>query len=91
MAGNRNRMRLLALNDAGYWIEESIFSSSECEKILAGIGPSQIRAGLRNLMRNPSVAAVAGDRRLIELGKKITGKTLTPFKATLFNKTGKAN
>lgn len=77
--------------DPGYWIQENIFSSSECESILAGIGQSHIRAGLRNLMRNPTVAAIAEDRRLIELGKKITGKTLVPFKATLFNKTGKAN
>ncbi len=42
-------------------------------------------------MSNPAIRELANDERLLSLAKGIVGKTLTPFKATLFEKTGKAN
>lgn len=75
----------------GYWIEEGVFSPSECEKILLGLQSDDCRAGLRNLMSNATAAAVANDPRLLRLAKRTSGRSLTPFKAILFNKTGKAN
>lgn len=42
-------------------------------------------------MGNRAIKALASDERLLELCEKISGKRLVPFKATLFEKTGKAN
>lgn len=49
------------------------------------------RPGYRHLMADPAVRILARDRRLTALVENITGKRLMPFKATLFNKAGKAN
>jgi len=37
------------------------------------------------------IAEVARDRRLLDIGRELTGNELVPYKATLFEKTGKAN
>jgi ectoine hydroxylase-related dioxygenase (phytanoyl-CoA dioxygenase family) len=82
------------MDDPGYWIEEEVFSSDECDAILASIAeafPAENRAGIRNLMRLERVKTVANDPRLLELCRRIVGTDLIPYKATLFAKTGKAN
>jgi ectoine hydroxylase-related dioxygenase (phytanoyl-CoA dioxygenase family) len=82
------------MRSPGYWIEEGIFSQPECEAISRffykdNIGRS--RAGIRNLMRIDEVSSLATDERLLRIGAEISGKQLIPYKATLFEKTGKAN
>jgi ectoine hydroxylase-related dioxygenase (phytanoyl-CoA dioxygenase family) len=80
--------------DPGYWIEENILTHSECDRVLRLLSERKIsrsRAGARNLMAIPEIIALAENRRFLEIGEKIVGKKLVPYKATLFEKTGKAN
>lgn len=42
-------------------------------------------------MSRPGVKALANDARLLAICREISGRELIPYKATLFNKTGKAN
>lgn len=78
----------------GYSIIENIFTADECEKVCDSLfrdEASRSRAGLRNLMSHREIAALACDPRLIEIGRSITDRSLIPYKATLFNKTGRSN
>jgi ectoine hydroxylase-related dioxygenase (phytanoyl-CoA dioxygenase family) len=43
------------------------------------------------MMANPAVAALATDSRLVATAKGALGASATPFRATLFEKSGKAN
>ncbi len=77
----------------GYAIREAVFSEAECESVLSELSEvvDITRAGARNLMSHKVVARVANDERLLSLTQELTGTLLIPFKAILFNKTGKAN
>lgn len=82
------------MNQPGYWIAESVFSNEECENIMETISLSEIisgRGGTRNLMAIGAIAELAKDVRLLNFTRQITGSDLIPYKALLFEKTGKAN
>jgi hypothetical protein len=49
------------------------------------------RAGARHLMRLPDVAKIAVDRRLLDIAKGELGAEPLPFRATLFEKSGRGN
>jgi hypothetical protein len=56
------------MGDSGYWITEGVLSSRECAALsaaLAGGDRARTRAGARNLMRIPEIAALAADERLL--------------------------
>ncbi len=78
----------------GYYIEESVISSSECDRLLIELDsfPTQGgRAGTRNLMSCEPVRELATDLRLLRIVEKVHGSAMLPFKATLFSKSGNAN
>ena len=78
----------------GYFIRENVFSEAECNQILASIQSfhgRRSRGGIRNLMSCGDVAALANDARLLRLVSQYFNFPPIPFKATLFEKTGKAN
>ncbi len=78
----------------GFSIVESVIQPSECDDMIARLErftEYRSRAGIRNLMTFPEVAAISNDPRLIGLTIHIIGQPLIPFKATLFEKSGKAN
>lgn len=52
---------------------------------------AQGRAGARHLMSIPAVAALAFDVRLLELARRSLGESALPYRATLFEKSGRAN
>lgn len=52
---------------------------------------SRSRAGIRHLMANPTVAALASSDRLIEQAKEWLGGAAVPFRATLFEKSRRTN
>lgn len=81
------------MRSPGFWIKDAIFSEGECDNILSVIDSSvpRGRAGVRNLMSIDEIAEFARDGRLHDIGCELTGKELIPYKATLFEKTGKAN
>lgn len=78
----------------GYLISEKVFEAAEMDSLierLAVLNAEPERPGYRHLMADPAVRSLASDPRLTELVENISGKRLMPFKATLFNKAGKAN
>jgi len=80
------------MKDAGYWIEPDVVSNAECDRVLAALtGAKQSRAGVRHLMSNPTVAALAGDRQLVSMARRALGLSAIPFRATLFEKSGQKN
>jgi ectoine hydroxylase-related dioxygenase (phytanoyl-CoA dioxygenase family) len=82
------------MNQSGYAITKGCLSHRECDKIawaLCAGTISRSRAGIRHLMANPAVAALAIDDRLIELAKEWLGHVAVPFRATLFEKSRSTN
>jgi ectoine hydroxylase-related dioxygenase (phytanoyl-CoA dioxygenase family) len=82
------------MKDAGYSIEEGVFSGPECHSLIVALSHNmnnRSRAGARHLMADPMVAAVANDHRLLRLARRSLGEAAVPFRATLFEKSGKAN
>ena len=49
------------------------------------------RAGARHLMSNPAIKATAFEKRLLEIASHFLGDEAVPYRATLFEKSGKAN
>jgi hypothetical protein len=74
------------LNERGYAIIPSVLSPAECESLIDALQSAEGRAGTRHLMSHPQVRAIAHDEPL----RAIAGGAM-PFRATLFNKTSKAN
>lgn len=78
----------------GHHIANDVISSRDCEQILDALErlPAQSgRAGMRRLMQYPSIRSIALDTRLTDLAQRLSGRPMTPYKATLFSKTSKAN
>src|ERR1700755_1760764 len=82
------------MKDAGFWIEEDVLSQEECDSLVAALcenGARRGRAGARHLMASPRVAGVARDGRLLRIARRAVGEGAVPYRATLFEKTGRAN
>ena len=82
------------MTDSGYAITSRCLTRAECDEIYAAIlrGPSQrTRAGIRHLMSNPDVAALAKSDQFLALAKGWLGETAVPFRATLFEKSSTSN
>jgi ectoine hydroxylase-related dioxygenase (phytanoyl-CoA dioxygenase family) len=82
------------VKNAGYSIEKNVLSGEECDSLieaLSGNLPGRSPAGARHLMSKPEVAALANDHRLLRLARQSLGEAAVPFRATLFEKSGKSN
>jgi ectoine hydroxylase-related dioxygenase (phytanoyl-CoA dioxygenase family) len=80
------------MKDAGFWIEENVLSERECDTLIQALSREQRgRAGARHLMNNPVIAAIAADQRLLQIARRSLGDEASPFRATLFEKSGRAN
>src|SRR2546430_498362 len=78
----------------GFRISERVLSAEECETIVSSLSNSKVsrgRAGARHLMGVPEVARIASDTRLLDIARRELKTELFPFRATLFEKSGKAN
>jgi ectoine hydroxylase-related dioxygenase (phytanoyl-CoA dioxygenase family) len=79
---------------AGYYIKENVISKSECDRLIEILSLDNVRrsrAGARNLMKIEAVSELAFNKRLLAITKLAYGKELVPYKATLFEKSEKAN
>jgi ectoine hydroxylase-related dioxygenase (phytanoyl-CoA dioxygenase family) len=79
---------------AGCSIEEDVLTGTECDQLIDGLaadGMRRSKAGLRHLMLNRSVAAVASDHRLLDIARNALGSAAVPYRATLFEKSTDAN
>jgi len=82
------------MKEAGFWIEASTFSQQECDSLVEALTPSPVsrgRAGTRHLMKHPAVAEAANDHRLLRIARHSLGEAAVPYRATLFEKSGRAN
>jgi ectoine hydroxylase-related dioxygenase (phytanoyl-CoA dioxygenase family) len=80
--------------DIGYSITDSLLTTRECESLATRLASTVIargRAGARHLMANPVVEELARDRRMIQLAARLVGGSAVPYRATLFEKNGRAN
>jgi ectoine hydroxylase-related dioxygenase (phytanoyl-CoA dioxygenase family) len=80
--------------DPGYAIEQSCLSNTECDALieaLSALTVARSRAGARHLMRNPTVAELSCDCRLLAIARGELGPQAVPFRATLFEKSGTTN
>src|SRR5882724_7779775 len=85
-------MNQMRITEDGYWINGNVFLHEECETLIAALSAeTRSRAGARHLMRNPAIAQLAVDPRLLAMAQATLGIEAVPFRATLFEKSGKAN
>jgi hypothetical protein len=77
----------------GYSIAEGVVSSAECIDIVDRIDTQaqRSRAGARHLMSNSAVETFTRSPPLLALARDILGVGATPYRATLFEKSGQAN
>ena len=76
----------------GFVIVNDVIGEIEIAQVIRSLSAEESRkAGIRNLMSNEFVSALAYDTKLRDLVQSIAGHEMVPFKATLFSKTGKAN
>lgn len=79
--------------DHGFRIVEDVFSGDECDEVGAELSENgeRQRAGARHLMRNQKIRSLASDSRMLEIASEALGGPAIPYKATLFEKSDRAN
>jgi ectoine hydroxylase-related dioxygenase (phytanoyl-CoA dioxygenase family) len=78
----------------GFAIVPGVLDNHEVALVLKKLEAAQLRrsrAGIRHLMCNGDVAALAAEPRLLRLASEILGSEAFPFRATLFDKSPVAN
>jgi hypothetical protein len=78
----------------GFWIEDNVLSDRECDDLIDAGRPylhGRGRAGARHLMSIPAIGAAAKDERLLRIARRGLGDGAAPFRATLFDKSARAN
>lgn len=71
-----------------------VLPDGECEGLITALVRNEAgrsRAGIRHLMADATVARLAIDQRLLGIARGALGETATPFRATLFEKSGRSN
>src|SRR5215475_15816166 len=82
------------MDSPGFWIEDNVLSDRECDDLIeaAPLGlRGRSRAGARHLMSIPAIEAAAKDERMIRIATRALGDCAVPFRATLFDKSARAN
>jgi len=78
--------------DSGFDVIPEVVTDAEVHSVLTAIaGSERSRAGVRHLMRNEAVARLARNRRLMDLATAALGSPAMPYRATLFDKSPRAN
>jgi len=78
----------------GFAVVPQLFDETETAALATRLQTSPLprtRAGARHAMRDPSVAAIAHDPRLLHLAQQVIGGFAFPFRATLFDKSPDSN
>jgi ectoine hydroxylase-related dioxygenase (phytanoyl-CoA dioxygenase family) len=82
------------MQDPDYAVTEGVLDPRECDALMSALargGRPEGQAGVRHLMRIPEIAEIAADPRLLHLAEKALGGRAVPYRATLFEKTRRAN
>src|SRR5499426_729284 len=82
------------IDRSGFWIEDKVLLDLECDGLIEAVPLSlrgRSRTGARHLMSVPAIEAVAKDERLLRIAVRALGDSAVPFRATLFDKSARAN
>jgi ectoine hydroxylase-related dioxygenase (phytanoyl-CoA dioxygenase family) len=93
-SSERESRRTNRPHSQGFWIEGNVLSDRECEDLIEAAPLSlqgRSRAGARHLMSVPAIEALAKDERTLRIARSALGDGAVPFRATLFNKSARAN
>jgi ectoine hydroxylase-related dioxygenase (phytanoyl-CoA dioxygenase family) len=85
---------LSTVEQQGFAILPELFLPREVRQVSDEIDHSSLKrskAGIRHALRNPVIAALASEPRLVNIAQQILGGTAVPFRATLFDKSPRSN
>lgn len=80
--------------DQGFSIIDGVFTPAEMRQVLQVLSVTDLdrtKAGARHVLSVPVVGQVALDPRMVQIARQFIGAGATPFRATLFDKSGHAN
>src|SRR5438309_646653 len=82
-----------SIQQHGFSIIPGVIESGEATALALATESAErrSRAGIRHLLGNPAVAALAQDLRLLGIAQQILGHGAFPFRATLFDKSPESN
>jgi ectoine hydroxylase-related dioxygenase (phytanoyl-CoA dioxygenase family) len=83
-----------SINERGFTIIPQVLSAAETTGMLEAMDrfmTARSRAGRRHTLSLPAVASMAHDTRLLTIAASVLGTSVFPFRATLFDKSPKAN
>jgi ectoine hydroxylase-related dioxygenase (phytanoyl-CoA dioxygenase family) len=77
----------------GYEVRPDVLTADEVSRLASSLVriSGRSRAGARHLMRNPLVAEIARDPRLLATARSTLGAGAVPYRATLFDKSPGSN
>ncbi|MFN0279243.1 MAG: phytanoyl-CoA dioxygenase family protein [Pyrinomonadaceae bacterium] len=78
----------------GFEIIDGVISELECRQLLIELNKAsrqEKRAGQRHLMSNEAVSRFANEDRFLKIAQKHLGNGAVPYRATLFDKSPRAN
>ena len=81
-------------DERGIWTDENVLSAGECDRLTDHVCRGDLprsRAGARHLLSDPAVSALASDPRLVAIARAGLSGSAVPFRATLFEKSGRSN
>jgi ectoine hydroxylase-related dioxygenase (phytanoyl-CoA dioxygenase family) len=82
----------VTLHRHGYEIAKLVLTDGACERIIEALPEVEAkRGGVRDLLSYPAVARLVRDERFAQTVASIAEPRLVPVKATLFDKTPRAN
>jgi ectoine hydroxylase-related dioxygenase (phytanoyl-CoA dioxygenase family) len=85
---------LRTVEETGFAILPEVLSPVEAQKLIDEVEQSALRrnkAGIRHALSHPAIANLARERRLLDIARKILHSEAMPFRATLLEKSPKAN
>jgi hypothetical protein len=80
--------------DPGFDVLPDVFSNGEMQAVSAQLATASLRrsrAGARNALSDPVIAALARDNRLVRIACGVLGGDPFPYRATLFDKSMRSN
>jgi ectoine hydroxylase-related dioxygenase (phytanoyl-CoA dioxygenase family) len=87
-------MSATLIQKEGFEIIPAVVSHDRIESLLEHLSPALLprsRAGVRHVLRHPSVETLAYDPDLMKIARASLGPEALPFRATLFDKSPTAN
>lgn len=84
----------MSAGDPGFAVLPGIFTDGEIDSVCRAVEDTRVprsRAGVRNMLAHAAVSSLAGDARLVGIASDALGAPAFPYKATLFDKSGRAN